>query len=110
MHGRGGNPPNHTLILPFTRLLGSPMDFTPGIFDLLLDSIDNHKNKEFPVTFTVIDSGNGYSNFRFKSSESMWINKKMDLSTEYLNGKKLILGQLGKRFKQGTGSGESQLI
>ena len=32
----GGNPPNHTLILPFTRLLGSPMDFTPGIFDLSL--------------------------------------------------------------------------
>ena len=48
--------PNHTLVLPFTRLLGSPMDFTPGIFDLLLDSIDNHKNIEFPVMFTVIDS------------------------------------------------------
>ncbi|MGH1365114.1 MAG: glycoside hydrolase family 97 protein [Calditrichia bacterium] len=31
----GGNPPDHTTILPFTRLLGSPMDFTPGIFDLL---------------------------------------------------------------------------
>jgi len=33
----GGNPPEHTLILPFTRLLGSPMDFTPGIFDLLFE-------------------------------------------------------------------------
>jgi len=32
----GGNPPNHTTILPFTRLLSGPMDFTPGIFDLLL--------------------------------------------------------------------------
>ena len=30
----GGNPPEHTTILPFTRLLGGPMDFTPGIFDL----------------------------------------------------------------------------
>lgn len=30
----GGNPPDHTTILPFTRLLAGPMDFTPGIFDL----------------------------------------------------------------------------
>jgi len=32
--GDGGNPPDHTTILPFTRLLAGPMDFTPGIFDL----------------------------------------------------------------------------
>ncbi|MDJ0940518.1 MAG: glycoside hydrolase family 97 protein [Woeseiaceae bacterium] len=29
------NPPNHTVTLPYTRLLGGPMDYTPGIFDLL---------------------------------------------------------------------------
>lgn len=29
-----GNPPNHTLILAFTRMLSGPMDFTPGIFDI----------------------------------------------------------------------------
>lgn len=34
---KGGNPPEHTTILPFTRLLSGPMDFTPGIFDLLLE-------------------------------------------------------------------------
>jgi alpha-glucosidase len=34
---KGGNPPDHTTILPFTRLLAGPMDFTPGIFDLLLE-------------------------------------------------------------------------
>lgn len=28
------NPPEHMTILPFTRLLGGPMDFTPGIFDV----------------------------------------------------------------------------
>lgn len=28
----GGNNPNHTVILPFTRLQGGPMDYTPGIF------------------------------------------------------------------------------
>jgi len=32
-----GNPPNHTTILPFTRLLAGPMDYTPGIFDLTFD-------------------------------------------------------------------------
>ena len=28
------NPPDHMTILPFTRLLAGPMDFTPGIFDI----------------------------------------------------------------------------
>lgn len=32
----GGNPPNHVTILPFTRLLAGPMDYTPGVFDLEL--------------------------------------------------------------------------
>jgi len=32
-----GNPPEHTTILPFTRLLAGPMDFTPGIFDVLIE-------------------------------------------------------------------------
>jgi len=36
--GEGGNPPEHESILFFTRLLAGPMDFTPGIFDLLLAS------------------------------------------------------------------------
>jgi alpha-glucosidase len=35
--GDGGNPPEHETILPFTRLLAGPMDFTPGIFDLLFE-------------------------------------------------------------------------
>ena len=39
----GGNPPEHTTILPFTRLLGGPMDFTPGIFELDLKSRPNNQ-------------------------------------------------------------------
>jgi len=35
--GDGGNPPEHETILFFTRLLAGPMDFTPGIFDLLIE-------------------------------------------------------------------------
>jgi alpha-glucosidase len=33
----GGNPPQHTTVLPFTRMLAGPFDFTPGIFDLLFE-------------------------------------------------------------------------
>lgn len=35
--GDGGNPPEHETILFFTRLLAGPMDFTPGVFDLLIE-------------------------------------------------------------------------
>jgi hypothetical protein len=30
----GGSKANHVTILPFTRLIGGPMDFTPGIFEM----------------------------------------------------------------------------
>ncbi|MBA8825200.1 alpha-glucosidase [Saccharopolyspora lacisalsi] len=29
-----GNPPEHTVTLPFTRMLAGPLDYTPGIFDI----------------------------------------------------------------------------
>ena len=32
-----GNPPEHETILPFTRLKGGPMDYTPGIFEIKMD-------------------------------------------------------------------------
>lgn len=32
--GSPPNPPEHTAILPFTRMLAGPMDFTPGIFNM----------------------------------------------------------------------------
>ncbi len=35
--GDGGNPPEHETILFFTRMLDGPMDFTPGIFDILIE-------------------------------------------------------------------------
>lgn len=42
----GGNNPDHTTILPFTRLMGGPMDYTPGIFqmDLRVYNPDNHSH------------------------------------------------------------------
>ena len=32
----GGNPPEHLTIVPFTRMLAGPIDFTPGIFNIKL--------------------------------------------------------------------------
>lgn len=39
-----GNKPEHHVILPFTRLLAGPMDYTPGTFDILFDSIMDNPN------------------------------------------------------------------
>ncbi len=38
----GGNPPEHLTIVPFTRMLAGPIDFTPGIFDI---KFDKYKDK-----------------------------------------------------------------
>ncbi len=35
-----GNPPEHTTILPFTRIVAGPLDYTPGIFDVRFDRDD----------------------------------------------------------------------
>ncbi|MFN2133067.1 MAG: glycoside hydrolase family 97 protein [Anaerolineae bacterium] len=42
----GGSPPEHTTVLPFTRMLAGPIDFTPGIFELFYDAYrpDNRVN------------------------------------------------------------------
>ncbi len=40
----GGNPPSYTTIIPFTRLLAGPMDFTPGVFDIELPKPNNQVN------------------------------------------------------------------
>ena len=37
----GGNPPEHTVTLPFTRGLAGPMDFTPAIFNLSNPAMPN---------------------------------------------------------------------
>lgn len=40
----GGNKPFHTTILPFTRLMGGPMDYTPGIFETRLKNVNPENN------------------------------------------------------------------
>ena len=39
-----GTQPGHTAILPFTRLQGGPMDYTPGIFEMDLATFSPEKN------------------------------------------------------------------
>ena len=45
-----GNKPFHTTVLPFTRLVGGPMDYTPGIFDIKLDFLGNRPHKQVNTT------------------------------------------------------------
>ncbi|MNK07066.1 Retaining alpha-galactosidase precursor [compost metagenome] len=48
----GGNNADHTTILPFTRLMGGPMDYTPGIFETKV-SVYNPENNSFVHTTLV---------------------------------------------------------
>ncbi|MCM3901680.1 MAG: glycoside hydrolase family 97 protein [Pyrinomonadaceae bacterium] len=45
-----GNPPEHETILPFTRLMGGPMDYTPGIFQIKLDYYQTGKKEQVHTT------------------------------------------------------------
>ena len=46
----GGSKPNHVAILPFTRLLGGPMDYTPGIFEMDISKINPNNNSHVNST------------------------------------------------------------
>ena len=45
-----GNPPEHETILPFTRLMGGPMDYTPGIFQIKMSYYDSSKTEQVHTT------------------------------------------------------------
>jgi hypothetical protein len=45
-----GNPPEHETILPFTRLVGGPMDYTPGIFQTKMSSYQADKTQQVQTT------------------------------------------------------------
>ena len=45
-----GNPPDHETILPFTRLMGGPMDYTPGVFQIKLDYYQPGKKEQVHTT------------------------------------------------------------
>jgi hypothetical protein len=45
-----GNPPEHETILPFTRLMGGPMDYTPGIFKIKMSHYNPAKKEQVHTT------------------------------------------------------------
>lgn len=46
----GGSKPNHVTVLPFTRLVGGPMDYTPGIFEMDLSKMNKDNNSHVNST------------------------------------------------------------
>lgn len=46
----GGNPPSHTCMLPFTRLKGGPMDYTPGLFETRMSYYGEGKDSQAGTT------------------------------------------------------------
>jgi glucan 1,4-alpha-glucosidase len=47
-----GNAPDHETILPFTRLMGGPMDYTPGLFRIKLNQFNSSKTEQIHTTLT----------------------------------------------------------
>ena len=46
----GGSKANHVTVLPFTRLIGGPMDYTPGIFEMDISKINPNNNSHVNST------------------------------------------------------------
>ena len=46
----GGSKPFHVSVLPFTRLIGGPMDYTPGIFETDISKVNPNNNSHANCT------------------------------------------------------------
>lgn len=46
----GGSKANHITLLPFTRLIGGPMDYTPGIFEMDIAKLNPNNNSHVNTT------------------------------------------------------------
>lgn len=65
-----GNTPFHHLVIPFTRLLAGPMDYTPGIFDILLERGMNDPGRE---KWNDQDKGDSRVNSTVAAQIAAWI-------------------------------------
>lgn len=65
-----GNPPEHHVLLPFTRLLGGPMDYTPGTFDILYDRTRNSPRRK---KWNDLDQGNSRVNTTLAKQIANWV-------------------------------------
>ena len=65
-----GNPPSHHEILPFTRMLSGPLDYTPGTFDILfLKTKDSPKRKKW----NDLDRGNSRVHTTLAKQLANWV-------------------------------------
>ncbi len=62
-----GNPPEHYTIIPFTRGLAGPFDYTPGIFDLLF------KNSKNRIKWNDLDNGTSRVNTTLAKQLSLFV-------------------------------------
>ena len=65
-----GNPPEHHVLLPFTRLLAGPMDYTPGTFDILFDNTRNSPQRK---KWNDNDKGNSRVNTTLAKQLANWV-------------------------------------
>ena len=65
-----GNPPEHHEMLPFTRLLGGPMDYTPGTFDILFEKT---RNSPLRKKWNDLDKGNSRVNTTLAKQLANWV-------------------------------------
>ena len=65
-----GNPPEHHVMLPFTRLLAGPMDYTPGTFDILFENTRNSPQRK---KWNDNDKGNSRVNTTLAKQLANWV-------------------------------------
>ena len=65
-----GNKPFHTTLLPFTRQIGGPMDYTPGIFDILYERA---KHSPFRKKWNSMDSKDCRVNTTLAKQIANWV-------------------------------------
>ncbi len=65
-----GNPPEHHVTLPFTRLLAGPMDYTPGTFDILFENTRNSPQRK---RWNGNDKGNSRVNTTIAKQLANWV-------------------------------------
>lgn len=65
-----GNTPSHEIVLPFTRLLSGPMDYTPGTFDILFENTRNLPTRQ---KWNDQDKGNSRVNTTLAKQIANWV-------------------------------------
>lgn len=63
-----GNPPEHTVIIPFTRMLAGPVDYTPGIFDITYENV-----KDIRIKWNGNDKGNSRVNSTLTNQLALYV-------------------------------------